>query len=340
MKKKAVTIYDIAQRLSLSPSTVSRGLRGDERINKNTRKLIDATAKQLNYHPNRVAAGLRGGSTGTIGVIVPRIGRTFFANAISGIEQVARSRGCQVIITQSNEELETEIENVAALAAARVDGIIASVTVETREFRHFQDLQQQAFPLVFFDRVCRDFPAHRVVLDDYASSRSAVEHLLESGAQRVAHLGGSERLDLYRNRARGYRDALAAAGLTVVDELIAFYAVTEERGYEETRRLFELPQPPDAIFAASDYGALGVMTYCRAHGIRVPEDLLIVSFANEPFTRIIQPALSSVEQFSERMGVAAAELLFRQIDNDGPAGEFEEIVLPGELQVRESSRPA
>ena len=337
MRKKAVTIYDIAQRLNISPSTVSRGLRNDERINIDTRRLIAATAKELNYHPNRVAAGLRGGTTSTIGVIVPRIGRTFFANAISGIESVARSRNCQVIITQSNETLATEIENVQALTAARVDGIIASISVETDVTDHFQLLQEQQFPLVFFDRVGRGFPAHRVMLDDFDSAVHAVTHLIEGGARRIAHLGGPSCLNVYENRYRGYLEALTTAGLPVYDEFVVLDAVNEKRAMEEAERMFALPEVPDAIFCASDYGALGVTKYAELHGISIPEDLRLVSFANEPFTSIMTPTLSSVDQFSERMGITAAEMLFRQIDATEKPSEFEEIIVPGKLLVRQSS---
>ncbi|THH41890.1 LacI family DNA-binding transcriptional regulator [Neolewinella litorea] len=337
MRKKAVTIYDIAERLKLSPSTVSRGLRNDPRINKETRRLISETAGLLNYHPNRVAAGLRGGSTRTIGVIVPRIGRNFFAKAISGIEEVARERGFQVIITQSNEKLSTEMENVAALTAARVDGIIASVTVETVEAVHFANLQKQQFPLVFFDRVAGDFPVHRVVLDDYGSARGAVEHLIEGGARRIAHLGGPQSLNVFTNRYAGYRAALAAAQQEVGEEYVDLNCINEEQGYAAAKRLLELPNPPDAIFSASDYAALGVFHYCRENGIVIPDQLCVVSFANEIFTSLMSPALSSVEQNSEKMGAAAAELLFKQIDSRDKPMDMGEIIIPGELRIRASS---
>ncbi|NJB84914.1 LacI family transcriptional regulator [Lewinella marina] len=338
MRKKAVTIYDIAERLKLSPSTVSRGLRNDPRINKETRRLIAETAQMLNYHPNRVAAGLRGGSTRTIGVIVPRIGRNFFAKAISGIEDVARARGFQVIITQSNEKLTTEMENVAALTAARVDGIIASVTMETVDARHFANLQKQQFPLVFFDRVAGDFPAHRVVLNDKDSAKEAVNHLIQGGARRIAHLSGPQSLNVYVNRYAGYRAALEEAGREVSEDYVDLDCMEVEQGYDAAKRLFALPEPPDAIFSASDYAALGVIRYCREKGISIPESLAVVSFANEIFTSLITPALSSVEQNSEQMGAAAAELLFKQIDSRDKPVPIGEVVIPGELRVRASSQ--
>ena len=337
MKKKAVTIYDIAQRLNLSPSTVSRGLRNDERINSRTKELIAATAADLNYRPNRVAAGLRGGSTRTVGLIVPRINRDFFANAISGIEQVARSRGYQLIITQSSETLAAERVNVAALTAARVDGILASCTLETDQMDHFAELQQRQFPLVFFDRVPESFTAHRVIIDDEDLSYRAVRHLLDQGARRIAHLGGPDSVNIYAGRYGGYARALTEAGLPLLPEYIDRDCLNELKGYPAAARLLALPQPPDAIFTASDWTGLGISLYCKEHGVRIPDDLALVAFSNEPFTRIIEPAISSVEQFSERMGARAAELLFRQIDTKELLPP-ERIVLPGELQVRASSR--
>lgn len=338
MKKKPVTIYDIAQQLKLSPSTVSRGLRDDHRINTETRKLIREAARSMNYQPNRVAAGLRGGSTATIGVMVPRINRHFFANAISGIEKVARARGYQVIITQSNETLAVERENVAALTSARVDGIIASVTIETRETPHFNGLIKRSFPLVFFDRVGRDLSSHRVVLDDRQSAERAVTHLIEQGARRVAHMSGPQHSNVYHDRLMGYQAALTAAGLPLIDDYVVENCLTEDRGYEEIAKLMALPQPPDAVFASSDFPAIGIYRYCREHGLRIPHDLAIVSFANEPFTQIMEPQLSTVEQFSEKMGAAAAELLFRQIESKEAVLPVQEIIIPGELRVRDSSR--
>ena len=337
MKKKAITIYDIAQRLNLSPSTISRGLRNDERINTRTKELIAATAAALNYQPNRVAAGLRGGTTKTIGLIVPRINRDFFANAISGIEQVARRRGFQLIITQSSETLAAERENVAALTAARVDGILASCTLQTDRMDHFAELQRRQFPLVFFDRVPVHFGAHRVVIDDAGMSYRAVRHLLDQGARRIAHLGGPERVSIYAGRYAGYVRALEEAGIPVRDDYVDRDCLTEENGYPATARLLALPEPPDAIFTASDWTGLGIIMYCKEHGVAIPEDLALVAFSNEPFTRIIEPAISSVEQFSGRMGAAAAELLFRQIDATEPL-PTEHIVQVGELRIRASSR--
>ena len=340
MKKKSVTIYDIAQRLKLSPSTVSRGLRNDDRINADTRKLIGDAARSMNYQPNRVAAGLRGGSTTTIGVMVPRINRHFFANAISGIERVARARGYQVIITQSHESVVVERENLVALTSARVDGIIASVTIETQDTPHFDGLIKRAFPLVFFDRVGRGLASHRVLLDDRQSARRAVAHLIEEGATRIAHMSGPQHSNVYRDRYEGYHAALIEANLPFEEAYVVENCLTEDRGYEEIVKLLALPQPPDAIFAASDFPTIGIYRFCRENGIRIPEDLAIVSFANEPFTQIVEPAISTVEQFSEQMGAAAAELLFRQIDSKEAVLPVQEIIIPGALRVRDSSRRA
>ena len=337
MRKRPVTIYDIAQRLKLSPSTISRGLRNDHRINDNTKRLIQETARELNYQPNRIAAGLRGGTTRTIGIIVPRIGRYFFANVISSIERVARSRGFQVIITQSNEDARAESENVAALTAARVDGIIASVTVETTDPSPFQNLRKRHIPLVFFDRYLFGVAAHRVVLDDERCAYDAVNHLYTQGARRIAYLGGPEVLNVYRNRYAGYRRALAERSLPLDSDLVDLNCLKEELGSAAAQMMLERAQPPDAFFCASDYTALGVITYCRDQEIAIPERVKVVSFANEPFTRIMSPQLSSVDQFSERMGTAAAELLFSQIDRTETADQAEEIVITGELIVRTSS---
>ena len=336
MKKKSVTIYDIAEHLSLSPSTVSRALKGDTKIAVRTRGRIAKAADELNYVPNTVAAGLRGGNTRTIGVIVPRIGRQFFANAISGIERVARERNYRVIITQSKEQQELEREGVAALLGARIDGIIASLSLETTEYDHFTKANRRNVPIVFFDRVTDQVPAHRVVIDDRLASRRAVEHLLEQGARRIAHLGGPESINIYQERHQGYADALAAAGIDY-DEQLVFRAHLREEDAAAAVADFSDADFPDAVFCASDFSATGVLEHCRERGLAVPERVKIVGFANEPFTRYLTPALTSVDQRSEELGATAAQLLMDRIEGVAEAQQPQEVNLTAELIIRASS---
>lgn len=338
MKPKAATIYDIAAHLSVSASTVSRALKGDPRVKPATRQRIERAATELKYRPNLAASSLRKGVTRTLGVIVPRIERQFFAQAISGIEAVAKEAGYQVVITQTNESYERERENLAALVASGVDGILLSLSMETPDHQHLQQLLTDGTPLVFFDRVDPKLRASKVVLDDYSGAYLAVEHLIEQGYRRIAHLGGPMHLNIYQRRYEGFADALAQHGLELRPDWVFQDNVVREQGEKRAAELFTTEkEPPDALFAASDYLALGALRYLNDQRFAVPEQVGLVGFANEPFTDLVDPGISSVEQFSTEMGRNAAQLLFDQIRADAQPPIIKTITVVPQLIVRASS---
>lgn len=338
MAKKAVTIYDLAQALSLSPATVSRALNEDPKINVNTRKRVKAAAREFNYQPNSLAAGLRSGSSRNIGVVVPRIHRQFFANVISGIESVAREKGYHLMITQSGETHSQEAENVTALTNARIDGLLISLSVETDNTDYLKHHIERGLPVVCFDRVDPKLSANRVIVDDFGGAKEAVDHLLARGCRRIAHLGGPDHVNVYAERYRGYLTALREANIEEDPRLVFRDHLTEATGSAAAEVLMSLDNPPDAIFAASDYSALGIVQYCRENNVQIPEDLAIVGFANEPFTALMEPSLTSVEQFSVEMGEKAAHLIFEQLTAGKKVKPFREIKIKPQLIIRDSSR--
>ena len=336
MSKKA-TIHDIAKALGLNASTVSRALNNHPKVRAATRELVLTKAAELQYQPNHLAASLRQGNTHALGVLLPRINRNFFANVVNGIEQVATPAGYTLLITQSGENLAREIEALSSLIHKRVDGIILSISAETRTYDHLEALQQVRIPLVQFDRVIDQLGSAMVINDDVEAGRQMMEHLVAQGYRRIAHLGGPPYLNVYRNRYQGYLDGLQAHGLPLREDWVAFDALTQERGRACVAAWFDgQAEPPDAIMAASDFSALGALLALRERGIAIPAEVGVSGYANEPFTALMSPTLTSVEQRSDLIGQTAAQLLIQAIEGSGSA-DPQPVHIKPDLQLREST---
>jgi LacI family transcriptional regulator len=335
MSKKS-TIHDIAKALNVTASTVSRALSGHPRISDRTREAVEEMAKEMGYQHNQIASALRSGRSNIIGVMVPTAERSFFSRVVSGIEEEVNRMGYNVIICQSNDRYENEKRNLEALLRLRVDGVIASMARETQDYTHFAELKSKNTALVLFDRVNEKLGVNTVVLDDYLGAYQAVTHLINQGCKRIAHFAGLQHINIYRERLRGYKDALKDQGLAFDEQLLA-YGVYVEDGMQNMEKLLQLVQPPDAVFAASDFSALGALQTLKAKNLRIPEDVALVGFANEPFTAYLEPSLSTIDQHSQEMGVAAAQLLLEAIQEGSHQFPSRTIVLNPELLVRKSS---
>ncbi len=331
------TIHDIARKLNLSASTVSRALKDNPVISEPTRILVKRIAAEMGYRPNILAANLRTKRTNTIGVIVPLINRHFFSSVISGIEDVAYSRGFAVTISQSNDNYEKECKIAHTLFSNRVDGVILSIGMQTNNIEHLKLFSEKNIPIVFFDRVVDEIEAHKIVVDDYGGGYRATQHLISQGAKNIAHIGGPLHLRIYEFRQNGYLDAIKEAGLKVDESLIVNNTLSREEGTLAIRKLMQNKNKPDAVFCANDTTALSVIIYLREIGIKVPEDMVIIGFSNEPFSEVVTPSISTVKQPGFLMGQKAAQLIIQQIlrDNDNPV--YKTIVMPTELIIRDSS---
>lgn len=337
MKKEShITIHDIAKALNISGSTVSRALNDNSRISDKTKKAVRDMAKQLGYQPNALASNLRTSCTKTIGVIIPRISRYFFSSAITGIEELARTRGYNVIICQSNDQEARESDCVQTLFASRVDGVISSIAINTENFEHYKTFTDRNIPLVFFDRVCDELETSQVVVDDFKGGFIAAEHLISKGCKRIAHIGGPQHLNIYINRLQGYLKALRKHNFKIEEDLIIESLLTREDGKACAKKLLDSPKRPDAIFAANDISALSIILYAKEIGLRIPEDLAVVGFSNEPFSEYVSPSLTTIEQSGFDVGTKATELLLDIITNK-TGNHQETIVLPVKLIERESS---
>jgi LacI family transcriptional regulator len=262
---------------------------------------------------------------------------------VHGISTEAAKLGFNVMICQSNEDVQQEQKNIDLLMHSQVEGILVSLANTTQSFAHFEAVRQQNVPLVFFDRIMEDFRGNNVssvVIDDHRGAYQAVAHLIEQGCTRIAHFTGPPHLSIHKNRHQGYRDALTAHGLAVEEELVVLCDLDQKGGAHALRQLLKLPQRqrPNAVFSSNDLAAVGALQVAKAHRLRVPQDLAIVGFSNETFTTLTEPTLSSVDQRCEQMGRTAVQLLQKLLkSNSRRLAPPRPVVLQPKLLVRGSS---
>lgn len=337
MKKKKTTIKDIASVLNISAAAVSKALHNDSRISEKTKIAVRQVAENLKYQPNHLASALRSGKSHLVGVIVPRTNSNFFSSVIQNIEEVLNKKGYNIIITQSNESYKKECDSIDTLLYTQVDGIIASMANETVDLGAYEKIKSKGIPLILFDRGENDLNVDYIGIDDYNSSHLIVEHLVENGCKRIAHIGGYKRTRIFNNRIRGYIDALKKHNLPLDDELLTESGLTIEDGREKMLKLLSLDTPPDAVYVAGDYAALGALQVLKEKNIKIPEDIALVGFGNEPFTDMVTPRISSVHQHSAEIGKQAANTFLKYMGQDTINQQLNKIILDSKLIVRDSS---
>lgn len=336
MKKNAEpTIHDIARELNISASTVSRALNNNPRISLKTKEKIKQIADELGYRPNTLASNLRNKKSNTIGIVVPLINRHFFSSVISGVEDVAYQAGYTVVISQSNDLYSKEINIVHSMFANRVDGLIISTAMQTENFDHLKLFRKKNIPLVLFDREIPEIETDKIIIDDFDGGFKVTEHLIQQGYQRISHISGPLNLMIYSQRKNGYLEALKKYGIPFDQSLLLVNRLTKSDSMPAVQQLMNLPNPPDAIFCGNDTTALAAMIYLRDLGVRIPEDMGIVGFSDEPYSKVVSPSISTIAQPGFEMGQKAAELMIMKIEKRDHT--FHTIVLPSELIVRESS---
>ena len=333
-----VTILDIAELLGITPSTVSRALHNHPQISNETKQAVNDCAKSMRYRRNVTASSLRTGKSNTIGVIVPRINSHFISSAVGGIETVAKRAGYNIIICQSNESLEAEINAIRTLLSKRIDGILASVSMESTNSNHFREVINMKVPLVFFDRTCPDLDVSSVTVDDFKGAYRATEHLVKQGCRRIAHFGGNVDLTMYRQRVEGYKQALNHHHIPIDEDMIFFTnQMTDTMGSALIENLYRSKNLPDGICSSNDNLAAGAMKFLIEHRVKIPEQVVVTGFSNALFSQWITPSLSTVDQHSELMGKHAVSLLLEEIEQTSADCVPRNIVLNPELIIRGSS---
>ena len=331
------TIIDIANELGVSNSTVSRALHDHPDINPDTKKAILDKAQELDYQPNQLAHSLVKSRTNTVGIIVPEFLTQFFPNVIVGAQKVLRQAGYNLMIMQSGESYDIEVANAKALLANRVDGLLVSMSHETNNYDHFRTFEKRDVPVVYFNRVVEELGTHKVVANDYQGAMLAVEHLIQNGYRRIAHLGGPPNLLISQERLRGYRDALQKHGLLVLPELVVHGDFTAQKAAIYARHLLDLAERPDAIFAVNDPTAIEILTLAKSTGIRVPEELGVVGFSDDPISVHIGNGLTTVKQPTAQIGEAAAAMILGLMRGEEKSLPPKTQVVQAQLIIRGSS---
>jgi len=337
MNKGKTTIHDIAEKLNITASTVSRALKDHPRISSETKKAVLRVAQKLNYQPNHIAAALRNGKSNIIGIIVPTVDRSFFSSVIRGIEEIANTSHYNVMICQSYDIYKKEVATVEALLNARVDGIIASHGKETKDFSHFLKAKERGVPVILFDRYNNDLEVSQVVIDDYLGAYKATEHLIQQDCKRIAHFTSTLNISIFTERLRGYREALVNNGLKYDESMVISSNLQAEDGRNSMLQLLKLAEIPDGIFSASALSIAGAMQVLKEKNIKVPEEVALIGFSNESFMLFTEPPITAVDQHSMRMGNAAAEIFLEEVSSDRLKFIPQKIVLKPELIVRQSS---
>ncbi|WP_026968099.1 LacI family DNA-binding transcriptional regulator [Algoriphagus terrigena] len=333
MRKKRISITDIATALHVTPSTVSRALNGGGKVSEKKRLEILSLAKKLGYRPNPIAKSLVENRTHTIGLIIPEFTHHFYSRMLAGIESVTSKAGYQLLICTSNEKQKQEIKSTQTLLDARVDGILATISKMNDKFEHLQEVMDSGTPLVLVDRFSEEIETPYVISDDFNGAFSAVDYLCQNGCKHILHIKGPANLSTTFNRFMGYKEALRKHGIAFNEELIL---ESSDTNLVEKIRFCLSNLPVDGAFAYSDYLAFEIYKVASELKIQIPGRLSVIGYADEPISTYINPTLSSVNQQPFEMGVAGAKYLLNKISN--PETVLEVKTLATRLVIRESTQ--
>tara|TARA_R110002049_G_scaffold202922_1_gene373424 strand:- start:4653 stop:5684 length:1032 start_codon:yes stop_codon:yes gene_type:complete len=341
MIEKKVTILDVAKKLGVATSTISRALQDHHSISQKTKKLVKKTVEEMKYSPNNVAASLRRGKGNTIGVIIPKVNSNFMSNCIFGIESITYPSGYSLIICQSNESLEKEVDNIRALINSQVSGILMSFSNETDNSNHLKIITDKNIPLVLFDRVDNSSDIDCIINDDYQISKNVIDHLTEKGYKNIAFICGPTNLSVYKDRLNGFKNGLNSNNLKIQKQWVFEGIKTKDEAHSITLNLFNNNnnnnERPDAIFCTGDTLALGAITALKEININIPDEVGVVGYSNDTFSNIISPSLTSIEQFPQEIGSNAARILIDIIESENTDHAKKTILIKSKLMVRESS---
>lgn len=335
--QKEITIYDIAKKLKLSASTVSRALKDHPAINKKTKKKIFDTAEQMGYRSNLFARNLRQQKTMTIGVMVHELNSGFMTSLLSGVEKVANESGYGVIITDSSDNVEKEIVGARNLFDRRVDGVITLPASDSQNLDHFNAFVEKSIPVVLIDSLEQHAGITSIVIDNRMCGYMAAKHLIEQGCRRIAHITSSLKRPVNALRYKGFRDALAEHKIPFNERLLVVAPVTEENSIEAAQKIMQMKPLPDGIFINNDFAAAVCIRTFIENKVKVPQDIAVVGFNNDAIGTFIRPALTTINYPGKEMGAAAARTLVNHLNGVGTIEQTSNVTLRSELIVRQSS---
>lgn len=334
-KMERLTIRDIAREAGVSINTVSRALNDKPDISVETKERVLETVKRLGYRPNRLARGLRSNKTGTIGVIVADIANPYFAALVKGVEKAAKEHNYSIILQDTDENYEKEREAVRTILAEQVDGLLITPVQTGKET--IIELQESGLPFVLLGRWFDELEADYVATDDIQGGFLATEHLIKQGHERIALLGGPPYISSAKERFQGYKKALDQYGIELDEGLVRSGAITMKDGYTIAKALLSTKPRPTAIFAYSDFVALGIVKAIREVGLKIPGDIAIVGYDDIEFSSCLEVPLTTVRIPKREIGRQAVEILLERMIKADSASQFRKVKLEVELIIREST---
>jgi LacI family transcriptional regulator len=334
---KEITIYDLARKLNISSATVSRALKDDPVVSKKTKKKIAELAEEMGYRSNNFARNLRTQRTNTIGVIVPRLNSYFMSTVIAGMESIANSEGYNLIISQSSESAQKEMASAKTMFNNRVDGLLVSLAYDTDAIPHFEAFIKKNIPLIFFDRVDDHNICTSVLINNRKAAYEATTHLINQGRKRIVYITATPKRNVYVDRLKGYKDALADKQIDFREEYVLICNLSQESGVEAAAIIRRMSPLPDAVFVANDNCAAGCMVALKHSGIRIPQDIAFAGFNNDPVSTVVEPNLTTINYPGYEMGQVAARNLINHLSGASSIHSTNTIILRSELVIRESS---
>lgn len=328
----AASIYDVARESRVSVFTVSAVVNHKSHVGRKLRERVEAAIRKLNYRPNLIARSLAKQRTNTIGMIVPDIANPFFPMVVRGAEDAAQKHGYNLLLCNSDDNLDKEERAVELLLSQRVDGILLTKAVEDFRPSLRKMIKEVNIPFVLVMRTYPKLTKDAVITDDYQGSYDAVCHLARVGRRRIGVISGPLKISNAIARAQGFRDALKAKGLPYEPELVVEGDYRIDSGFRAGHAL--LSHRPDGIYVANHLMTIGLLKAAEEMGLRCPEDFGLVSFDDYPWLGIFRPRLTTVELPKHQLGSEAAELLIRRIAGDQSKAIVQK--LQPELRIRES----
>ncbi|HEV8284160.1 MAG TPA: LacI family DNA-binding transcriptional regulator [Chitinophagaceae bacterium] len=336
-REKEVTIYDLARKLNISIATVSRALKDDPVVSKKTKKKIFQLAEEMGYRSNHFARNLRKQHTNTIGIIIHELNSNFITSVLAGVEKVTTEAGYDLIIAHSSESFTKEAANAKNLFHKRVDGLIASLSFDTKDMQHFKPFIDKGVPVIFFDRVEQDADNTVVIIDNYKCGYQATQHLIEQGCKKIAHVTASLNRNVYSLRYKGYRDALFDNGISFSENLLIVKDLSENAGITAARQMLKMKPRPDGAFITNDFVAAVCMRTLKENGVVIPDDIAIVGFNNDAIGKLIEPALTTINYPGRDMGEIVARNLINHLQGISKLQQTKTIIISSDLIIRKSS---
>lgn len=336
---KRITLKDIAREFDVSIATVSKSLRDSHEISTSTKKKIQAFARKHHFRPNSIARSLLNKQTKTLGVIVPNIMNNFFAKVFVGIEEVAASRGYNLISCISNESFSKEVKTMELLKNGTLDGFILSLSEETQikeSYGHLKHAIEQGVPIVLFDRVTEEVDCDKVVVDDLAGAHRATSHLIRSGCKRIAVISILDNISVGKLRVEGYKKALTDFGRPIEEKLIVRIGSTED--FETAMKFLLSDKSVDALLCLEESSAIRSLVLLKQMNYKIPDEMSIICFTNGELPKYVSPSITTISQHGKSIGEISASLLIDRIEGDDDQPTYQTKIIKTSLILRESTR--